>query len=113
MSNLTNKNILLCVTGGIAAYKAADIASRLKKEGCNIKVVMTKSSELFITETTLESLSGNKVISEDFKRLKNVFLLPHMGSSTLEGRLEMGEKVIINIKTFSDGHTPPDIILNS
>ena len=65
MDILTNKNILLGITGSIAAYKAADIASRLKKEGCNIKVVMTKSSELFITETTLESLSGNKVVSED------------------------------------------------
>jgi len=65
MDILTNKNILLGITGSIAAYKAADIASRLKKESCNIKVVMTKSSELFITETTLESLSGNKVISED------------------------------------------------
>ena len=65
MNILTNKNILLGITGSIAAYKAADIASRLNKEGCNVKVVMTKSSELFITETTLESLSGNKVISED------------------------------------------------
>ena len=113
MDILTNKNILLGITGSIAAYKAADIASRLKKVGCNIKVVMTKSSELFITETTLESLSGNKVISEDFKRLKNVFLLPHMGSSTLEGRLEMGEKVILNIKTFVDGHRPSDQIVPS
>ena len=65
MDILTNKNILLGITGSIAAYKAADISSRLKKEGCNVKAVMTKSSELFITETTLESLSGNKVISED------------------------------------------------
>ncbi len=65
MDILTNKNILLGITGSIAAYKAADISSRLKKEGCNVRVVMTKSSELFITETTLESLSGNKVISED------------------------------------------------
>jgi len=65
MNILTEKNILLGITGSIAAYKAADVTSRLKKEGCNVKVVMTKSSELFITETTLESLSGNKVISED------------------------------------------------
>ena len=65
MDILTNKNVLLGITGSIAAYKAADISSRLKKEGCNVRVVMTKSSELFITETTLESLSGNKVISED------------------------------------------------
>ena len=37
-----------------------------------------------------------------------VVLLPHMGSATLEGRIDMGEKVIINIKTFLDGHAPPD-----
>jgi glyoxylate reductase len=35
-------------------------------------------------------------------------LMPHMGSATIEGRVDMGEKVIINIKTFSDGHKPPD-----
>ncbi len=40
-----------------------------------------------------------------------VTLLPHMGSSTVEGRIEMGEKVIINIKTFSDGHKPPDRVI--
>jgi glyoxylate reductase len=38
-------------------------------------------------------------------------LLPHMGSATHESRLEMGEKVIINIKTFEDGHRPPDQVL--
>jgi len=38
-------------------------------------------------------------------------LLPHMGSATLESRIEMGEKVIINVKTFSDGHRPPDRVL--
>lgn len=40
-----------------------------------------------------------------------VVLLPHMGSSTLESRVEMGEKVIINVKTFTDGHRPPDRVL--
>ncbi len=40
-----------------------------------------------------------------------VVLLPHMGSSTLESRIEMGEKVIINVKTFADGHRPPDRVL--
>ena len=43
--------------------------------------------------------------------LPNVVLLPHMGSATIEGRVEMGEKVIINIKTFSDGHRPPDQVV--
>ena len=44
----------------------------------------------------------------EMKSLSNVVLLPHMGSATREGRAEMGEKVIINIKTFADGHRPPD-----
>ena len=43
--------------------------------------------------------------------MKNVILLPHMGSATIEGRIDMGEKVIINIKTFVDGHAPPDRVL--
>jgi glyoxylate reductase len=42
-----------------------------------------------------------------------VTLLPHMGSATLEGRIDMGEKVIINVKTFMDGHRPPDRVLPS
>jgi glyoxylate reductase len=46
-------------------------------------------------------------------RSGKVVLLPHMGSATLEGRVEMGEKVIINIKTFMDGHKPPDRVLLS
>jgi glyoxylate reductase len=44
-------------------------------------------------------------------KLDNVVLLPHMGSATIEGRLDMGEKVIVNIKTFVDGHTPRDRVL--
>ncbi len=43
--------------------------------------------------------------------LDNVVVLPHMGSATIEGRIAMGEKVIINIKTFADGHRPPDRVL--
>jgi len=43
--------------------------------------------------------------------LPNVVTLPHMGSATIEGRLEMGEKVLINIKTFADGHRPPDQVV--
>ena len=46
-------------------------------------------------------------------RAGKVVILPHMGSATLEGRIEMGEKVIINIKTFLDGHKPPDRVLPS
>ncbi|MEI7805687.1 MAG: D-glycerate dehydrogenase [Hyphomicrobiales bacterium] len=46
-------------------------------------------------------------------RAGKVVLLPHMGSATVEGRVDMGEKVIINIKTFMDGHKPPDRVLPS
>ena len=50
-------------------------------------------------------------INPRLRELKNVVLLPHMGSATVEGRIEMGEKVIINIKTHADGHRPPDQVL--
>jgi glyoxylate reductase len=46
-------------------------------------------------------------------RQGKVVLLPHMGSATVEGRIDMGEKVIVNIKTFMDGHRPPDRVLPS
>jgi glyoxylate reductase len=50
-------------------------------------------------------------INPRLRELTNVVLLPHMGSATVEGRIEMGEKVIINIKTFADGHRPPDLVV--
>lgn len=45
------------------------------------------------------------------RQMKNVVLLPHMGSATVEGRIEMGEKVLLNIKTFQDGHRLPDQVV--
>lgn len=53
---------------------------------------------------------GNE-INPRLKELPNAILLPHMGSATVEGRIEMGEKVIVNIKTFADGHRPPDLVV--
>ena len=50
-------------------------------------------------------------VNPRLRELKNVVLLPHMGSATLEGRIEMGEKVLLNIKTFDDGHRPPDLVV--
>lgn len=52
-------------------------------------------------------------VNPRLRELPNVVLLPHMGSATREGRTEMGEKVIINIKTFADGHRPPDLVVPS
>ncbi|MEM9754634.1 MAG: D-glycerate dehydrogenase [Pseudomonadota bacterium] len=53
---------------------------------------------------------GHK-INPRLRELPNVVLLPHMGSATEEGRVEMGEKVLINVKTFADGHRPPDLVV--
>jgi glyoxylate reductase len=61
----------------------------------------------------LDVYEHEPAINPKFLRLDNVVLLPHMGSATLEGRIDMGEKVIINIKTFADGHRPPDRVLEA
>ncbi len=50
-------------------------------------------------------------VNPRLRELSNVVLLPHMGSATHEGRIEMGEKVLINIKTYDDGHRPPDLVV--
>ena len=59
----------------------------------------------------LDVFEHEPAVNPKLVELDNVTLLPHMGSSTIEGRIDMGEKVIINIKTFIDGHTPPDRVL--
>jgi glyoxylate reductase len=59
----------------------------------------------------LDVFEHEPAINPKLIELPNVVLLPHMGSATIEGRIDMGEKVIINIKTFWDGHTPPDRVL--
>jgi len=64
LKSLANKNILLGVTGGIAAYKSAEIVRHLKKSGASVRVVMTRSAKEFITPLTLQALSGNRVSTE-------------------------------------------------
>ena len=59
----------------------------------------------------LDVFEHEPAVNPKLLKLKNVVLLPHMGSATIEGRIDMGEKVIINIKTFADGHRPPDRVL--
>lgn len=59
----------------------------------------------------LDVFEREPAVNPDLIGLPNVILLPHMGSATVEGRVEMGEKVIINIKTFADGHRPPDRVI--
>ncbi len=62
-----NINIVIGITGGIAAYKACSIISYLKNNGANVDVIMTENSTKFITPLTLETLSGNKVITNMFE----------------------------------------------
>lgn len=61
--SLTNKNVLLGIGGGIAAYKSADLVRRLKERGFDVRVVMSQSAMEFITPLTLQALSGHPVAS--------------------------------------------------
>ncbi|MEX0371487.1 MAG: 2-hydroxyacid dehydrogenase [Tateyamaria sp.] len=61
----------------------------------------------------LDVYENGTEVNPRLRELNNVVLLPHMGSATRESRIEMGEKVIINIKTFDDGHRPPDQVVPS
>jgi glyoxylate reductase len=99
-------------------------ARRLKLMKPSAYIVNTSRGEV-IDENTLArmleagQLSGagldvfehEPAVNPKLLKLKNVVLLPHMGSATIEGRIDMGEKVIINIKTFADGHKPPDRVI--
>lgn len=61
----------------------------------------------------LDVFENEPAINPKLLDLDNVVLLPHMGSATIEGRIDMGERVIINIQTFADGHTPPDRVIET
>ena len=65
---LKGKTVLLCVTGGIACYKSASLASALVKQGANVQVLMTKNATEFIGPHTFESLTGNRVSVDTFDR---------------------------------------------
>ncbi|MGJ8686853.1 MAG: flavoprotein, partial [Spongiibacteraceae bacterium] len=61
MKQLSNRHILLGVTGGIAAYKSAELIRRLRDHGADVRVAMTAAAQEFITPLTLQALSGNPV----------------------------------------------------
>ena len=101
-------------------------ARRLKLMKPDAVIVNTSRGEVIDENALTRMLRGGEIkgagldvyehgteINPRLRELDNVVLLPHMGSATLEGRLEMGEKVIINIKTFDDGHRPPDQVVPS
>lgn len=70
-----NKKILLCACGSVAAYKAADLASSLKKEGASVTVILTESAKKFVTPLTLELITENPVFDGFFEQSDKV---PHV-----------------------------------
>lgn len=74
-----------------------------------VMVQMLKDGEL--SGAGLDVYEREPEVNPKLLALDNVVLLPHIGSATLEGRIDMGEKVLINIRTFFDGHRPPDRVL--
>lgn len=101
-------------------------ARRLKLMKPTAVIVNTSRGEVIDENALTRMLRANEIagagldvfergheINPRLRELENVVLLPHMGSATVEGRIEMGEKVIINVKTFADGHRPPDLVVPS
>ena len=101
-------------------------ARRLKLMKPDAVLVNTSRGEVVDTNALTRMLRAGEIagagldvyehgtdINPRLRSLKNVVLLPHMGSATQEGRIEMGEKVLLNIKTFDDGHRPPDQVVPS
>lgn len=74
---LTNKKILLCVTGGIAVYKAAALTSKLTQAGAIVKVIMSESARQFVTPLTFQALSRNDVFTDTFDE-KNSAVIAHI-----------------------------------
>jgi glyoxylate reductase len=101
-------------------------ARRLKLMKPHAIVVNTSRGEVIDENALTRMLVANEIagagldvfehepaVNPKLMALDNVVLLPHMGSATIEGRIDMGEKVIINIKTFVDGHKPPDRVIEA
>jgi glyoxylate reductase len=101
-------------------------ARRLKLLRPEAVIVNTARGEVIDENTLTRMLAAGEIagagldvfehepaVNPKLLRLDNVVLLPHLGSATIEGRMDMGEKVIINIKTFVDGHRPPDRVLET
>ena len=65
---LTGKRIALGITGGIAAYKSAELVRLLVKQGASVQVAMTEAATHFVTPTTFQALSGNRVFTDQPRR---------------------------------------------
>jgi len=91
----------------------AYIVNTARGEVIDENALMRMLEKKEIAGAGLDVFEHEPAVNPKLLRLDNVVLLPHMGSATIEGRVDMGEKVIINIKTFVDGHKPPDRVIES
>lgn len=79
---LKDKNIILGVTGGIAAYKCVDLVSRLRKQGADVHVILTKGAQNFVTETAMREMSGNPVVTSMWQEIQQ-YDVEHIALATL------------------------------
>jgi glyoxylate reductase len=99
-------------------------ARRLRLIRPHVIIVNTARGEIIDEEALAAMLEAHEIagagldvfehepsVNPKLLKLPNVVLLPHMSSATIEGRVEMGEKVIVNIRTWMDGHKPPDRVI--
>lgn len=77
MTSITHKKILLIITGGIAAYKSADLLRQLKKSGAELRVIMTQSAQTFVTPLTFQALSGYPVLT-DWRQQESDYAMDHI-----------------------------------
>ncbi|MEQ8640635.1 MAG: D-glycerate dehydrogenase [Alphaproteobacteria bacterium] len=98
--------------GRIAQMKpTAIVVNTSRGEVIDEAALIAALRERRIAGAGLDVYQNEPNINPDFLKLDNVVLLPHMGSATIEGRCDMGDRVIINVRTFFDGHNPPDKVL--
>ena len=93
LQKMKNKNILIAVTGSIAAYKACEVVRLLRKEGANVQVMMSKSAMEFVGKTTFAALTDNEVITELFSNT------PKAGLEHIEMAIELDAIVVGDITT--------------
>ena len=79
---LQDKNIIIGVTGGIAAYKTVELVSRLRKSGANVHVIMTQGAHNFVTELTFREISGHPVVTSMWDRVQE-FKVEHIALAQL------------------------------
>jgi len=92
---------------------SAYIVNTSRGEVVDEKALADLLAQRHIAGAGLDVYSAEPDIPSALCDLPNVVLLPHIGSATIEGRLQMGDKVIINVQTFWDGHTPPDRVIEA